>query len=183
MRHPGSAGTAGKGQDVMKIIVVKGYKKTGKTTTCTQLIGELVRRGYSVGSSKDTHFEGFAMDRPGTDSHRHACAGASTVIISGPEETDVLYQRRVEIRDLLHLYTEDWVVCEGGIGLQVPNVVTGKTTEDLDRRMDENTIAFAGIIAGDLTQYRDLPVISAVTEIEKLTDLIEDSCVDFSGGE
>ena len=158
----------------MRIISVKGYKKTGKTTTCTRIIEELVRRGHSVGSAKDTHFEGFAMDQEGTDSWRHAKAGASTVIISGPGETDVLYQRRVEVRDLLDLYTEDYVVTEGDTGLPVANIVTGKTTEDLDRRRDEHTIAFSGIIAGEMEEYDGLPVISALTDAARLADLIEE---------
>ena len=156
----------------MNIIVVKGFKKTGKTTTCTNIISELKRRGHSVGGAKDTHFEGFAMDRPGSDSWKLAEAGASTVIISGPKETDVLYQKRVEIRQLLDLYEEDWLVCEGDIGLPVPNIVTGRTTEDLDGRRDENTICFAGIIASGLREHDGLPVISAVTEIGPLVDRI-----------
>ena len=61
----------------MRIVSVKGYKKTGKTTTCVRIIEELIRRGYSVGSAKNTHSEEFSMDREGTDSCRHAKAGAS----------------------------------------------------------------------------------------------------------
>lgn len=163
----------------MKIITVKGFKKTGKTTTCVRIIEELHRRGYSVGSSKDTHFEGFAMDQEGTDSWRHAKAGASTVIISGLRETDVLYQKRIEVRDLLDLYTEDFLVTEGSTGLPVANIVTGKTTEDLDRRRDENTIAFSGIIAGKRTEYGGLPVIDATREIGALTDLIEEKATEW----
>lgn len=158
----------------MRIITIKGYKKTGKTTTCVKVIEELARRGYSVGSSKDTHFEGFAMDREGTDSYRHAKAGASTVIVSGPGETDVLYQRRVEVRDLLHLFTEDYLVTEGETGLPVANIVTGKTAEDLEKRRDEYTIGFSGIIAGEMEEYDGLPVISAVTDVKRLADLIEE---------
>ena len=158
----------------MKIITVKGYKKTGKTTTVTRIIAELTRRGYSVGSSKDTHFEGFAMDQENTDSWRHAKAGASTVIISGPKETDVLYQRRIEVRDLLDLFTEDFVVTEGDTGLPLANIVTGQTTEDLDKRRDENTIGFSGIIAGEMTEYDGLPVIDATRDVEALVDLIEE---------
>ncbi len=158
----------------MRIITVKGYKKTGKTTTCTKIIEELVRRGYTVGSAKDTHFEGFAMDQEGTDSYRHAKAGASTVIISGPGETDVLYQRRVEIRELLDLYTEDFVVTEGDTGLPIANIVTGKTPEDLKKRRDADTIAFSGIIADEIDGYDGLPAISAVTDVKQLVDLIEE---------
>lgn len=158
----------------MRIVSVKGYKKTGKTTTCVRIIEELIRRGYSVGSAKNTHSGEFTMDQEGTDSCRHADAGASTVIISGPKETDVLYRRRVEIRDLLDRYTEDFVVVEGSGGLDVTNIVTGKTREDLEERRDENTIAFSGIIAGRLDAYDGLPVIDATREIVRLVDLIEE---------
>jgi len=158
----------------MRLISVKGYKKTGKTTTCTRIIEELVRRGYSVGSAKDTHFEGFAMDQENTDSWRHAKAGASTVIVSGPKETDVLFQRRVGIDTLLGLYEEDFVVAEGSIGRPVANIVTGKTMEDLEKRRDEETIAFSGIIAGERTEYDGLPVIDATRDIGRLVDLIEE---------
>ena len=166
----------------MRIITVKGFKKTGKTTTVMRIIEELVRRGYSVGSSKDTHFEGFAMDQENTDSWRHAKAGASTVIISGPHETDVLYQRRVEVRDLLDLFTEDFVVTEGDTGLPVANIVTGKTAEDLEKRRDENTVCFSGIIAGERTEYDGLPVIDATWDIGALVDLIEAKATEYTPG-
>ena len=156
----------------MKAITIKGFKKTGKTTTCENVIRELVRRGYSVGSAKDTHFEGFAMDTPGTDSWKHGQAGASTVIISGPDETDVLYQNRVEIRDLLELYTEDYLVTEGEIGLPLVNIVTGRSTDDLDRRRDENTVGFSGIISSELDEYDGLPVIDGTKDVTRLVDLI-----------
>lgn len=164
----------------MRIITVKGFKKTGKTTTVMRIIEELVRRGYSVGSSKDTHFEGFAMDQENTDSWRHAKAGASTVIISGPHETDVLYQSRVEVRDLLDLFTEDFVVTEGDTGLPVANIVTGKTAEDLEKRRDENTVCFSGIIAGERTEFGGLPVIDATSDIGALVDLIETKATEYT---
>ena len=164
----------------MRIITVKGFKKTGKTTTVMRIIGELVRRGYSVGSSKDTHFEGFAMDQENTDSWRHAKAGASTVIISGLHETDVLYQHRIEVRDLLDLFTEDFVVTEGDTGLPVANIVTGKTEEDLEKRRDENTVCFSGIIAGERTEFGGLPVIDATSDIGALVDLIEAKATEYT---
>lgn len=158
----------------MNIITVKGYKKTGKTTTCTAIIEELIRRGYTVGSVKSTHFPEFAIDTPGTDSHRHGQAGASTTIIVGLEETDVLFHRRVEAADLLDLFEEDYLVCEGDPGLGSASIVTGKTEEDLEKRGDENTIGFSGIIAGRIDEYAGLPVIDATEEIGRLVDLIEE---------
>ena len=163
----------------MRIVVIKGYKKTGKTTTCTRLIEELVRRGYTVGSSKDIQFEGYQADQENTDSWRHAKAGASTVIVSGPKQTAVLYQHRREVRDLLDLFSEDIVVAEGDLGIPVANVVTGKTEEDLRRRRDDQTIAYSGVIANEMTQFEGLPVVSAMTDIGQLADLVLGNCTEL----
>jgi molybdopterin-guanine dinucleotide biosynthesis protein B len=43
------------------------------------IIAELRRRNYRVGSVKDIHFEGFALDQEGTNTHRHKMAGAELV--------------------------------------------------------------------------------------------------------
>ena len=43
----------------MKIIMIKGFSKTGKTSTVTSLVSELRRRGYTVGTVKDIHFEAY----------------------------------------------------------------------------------------------------------------------------
>ena len=95
-------------------------------------------------------------------------------MIAGTEETDVLFKRRVEIGDLLGLFEEDYLVTEGDIGLPLVNIVAGKTTEDLDGRRDENTVAFSGIISNEIDVYDGLPVINATKEVERLVDLIEE---------
>ena len=46
----------------MKVFSVVGYSKSGKTTTIEQIIKELKKRNYSVGSVKDIHFEGFHLE-------------------------------------------------------------------------------------------------------------------------
>lgn len=162
-------------EERMRAITIKGFKKTGKTTTCLRIISELTRRGYSVGSVKNTHFPDFAIDTPGTDSYRHAKAGASTVTIIGNDETDVLFQRHVELPELIHLYREDFLISEGEEGMGFSNIVCGKTTEQLDQRRDENTIGFSGIIAGEITEHDGLPVIDATgDDLARLVDLIEE---------
>lgn len=158
----------------MRLICVKGYKKTGKTTTCIRIIEELTRRGYSVGSAKDSHFDAAPLDQPHTDSWKHALAGASTVILTGPHGTNVMFQRRVELADLLDQYTEEYLVAEGNPGFPAANIVTGRTTEDLEQRRDENTICFSGVIAGELTEHDGLAVIDATNDIGRLVDLIEE---------
>lgn len=55
----------------MKVLSVIGTSKTGKTTIIENIIRELRRRRYTVGSVKDIHFEKFAMDTEGTNTDRH----------------------------------------------------------------------------------------------------------------
>ncbi len=49
----------------MKVLTVTGLSGSGKTTVIENLIKELKRRGYSIGSVKEIHYEAFAIDTPG----------------------------------------------------------------------------------------------------------------------
>ena len=166
----------------MKIIMIKGFSKTGKTSTGTSLVAELRRRGYTVGTVKDIHFEGYEADTPNTDTYKHRKAGTRRVTARGTKDTAIYVDRQMKIEEILKYYKEDFVILEGDSGMKCPNIITGRTTEDLDKRMDENTIGFTGIIAGnindddqtsDLKEYKGLPVINGITEVEKMADLVE----------
>ena len=166
----------------MKIIMIKGFSKTGKTSTVTSLVAELRRRGYTVGTVKDIHFEGYEADTPNTDTYKHRKAGARRVTARGTKDTAIYVDRQMKIEEILKYYKEDFVILEGDSGMKCPNIITGRTTEDLDKRMDENTIGFTGIIAGNindddqtsnLKEYKGLPVINGITEVEKMADLVE----------
>jgi molybdopterin-guanine dinucleotide biosynthesis protein B len=75
------------------IISVVGKSRSGKTTLLEGLIGELIRRGYRVGTIKhDAH--SFEIDQPGKDTWRHAQAGSDHVVISSPQRVASI--RRVE---------------------------------------------------------------------------------------
>ena len=93
----------------MRIVAVKGFSNTGKTTTVTELVKELRRRGYTVGTIKDIHYEGYRADTPGTDTFRHMESGARRVTALGLRETAVIAGRRMRIEDVLKYYKEDFV--------------------------------------------------------------------------
>ncbi len=160
------------GNDV-RIIMVKGFSKTGKTTTVTALVKELRKRGYSVGTVKDIHYEGFSMDRPGTDTWKHADAGAARVTALGLKETDILFSRRMAIDAVLKYYKEDFVILEGDSGLDCPAILTARTPEDIEKRMTDQVIAVSGIVSGEMESWKGLPVIDCTKEVEKMADLIE----------
>lgn len=170
--------------------MIKGYSKTGKTSTVTALVAELRRRGYTVGTVKDIHFEGYRADTPGTDTYKHREAGARRVTALGNSDTSIIVDRHMKIEEILKYYKEDFVILEGDSGLKCPTIITGKTTEDLDKRMCPEAIAFSGIIAGNLTdehreepmkEYKGLPVINGITEVEKMADLVEKKTISATG--
>ena len=171
----------------MKVINVQGRKKTGKTTTVTNIIAELVRRGYSVGSVKGIHIDGFTFDVEGEDTGKHKAAGANPVTARCHDETNIMFTQRMNLAEILRHYETDWVVIESHVDLHCPNIVTGRTAYydgegkdvSLEEQVNELTIGCSGVIAGELTEFEGLPVINAMTDTGKLVDLIEEKAYDY----
>lgn len=157
----------------MKVIMMKGFSKTGKTTTAEAVIGELLRRGHSVGSVKDIHAEAFTMETAGSDTDRHKEAGAQPVTARGRDETNLMYRGTLDIETVLDFYPQDYVILEGDSGANCPVILTGKTEKDLEEKFDSRAIAVSGVVSQSLKEYKGLPVIDALTDVKKLVDLIE----------
>jgi len=169
----------------MRIITVKGFSKTGKTTTVVSLVSELRRRGYTVGTVKDIHFKEFEADTPGTDTYKHASAGARRVTARGPKNTGIIMDERMTMDAILKYYKEDFVIIEGDCGIESPTIITAKTQNDIEEKMCPEAIAVSGIIANDMHdqmisvypnsggEAKQLPVINGITEVEKMADMIE----------
>ena len=157
----------------MRVFSVFGITQSGKTTTIENVIRELRKRRYSVGSVKEIHFEQFAMDKEGTNTYRHRMAGSELVTARGYKETDILFQRMLSVDEILRFYHHDFVVLEGVADCNVPKIVTAHNTAEVDERMDGTVFAISGKIANGLTEYKGIPVINAVENTEGLVDLIE----------
>lgn len=157
----------------MRLLMIKGFSKTGKTTTVTLLTEELRRRGYSVGTIKDIHYEGYRADTPGTDTYKHRESGAYRVTALGLADTSIIMNSRMKAEALLKYYKEDFVILEGDCGIKCPTIITGRTKEDVDSRMCKEAFAVSGIIADELSEYNGLPVINARKEIARMADMVE----------
>lgn len=157
----------------MKVFSVYGYSKSGKTTTIEKLIRELKSRGYTVGTVKEIHFEEFTMEVEGSNTDRHRKAGADLVSARGLYETNIMYKERLPIEDILKYYNQDFVILEGVTDCDVPKILCASSKEDIIKRMDKSVFALSGVISNELTTYENLPVINALDNIEKLTDLVE----------
>ncbi len=157
----------------MKVFSVAGYTKSGKTTTIEAIIKELKKRGYSVGSVKDIHFEQFAIDTEGTNTHRHKVAGSELVTARGLHETDVLFQERLDVYKIAEFYNTDYLILEGLREANVPMILTADCMADLDERYDGRTFMISGKMADEIDHYKGLEAISALEDISAVVDIIE----------
>jgi len=157
----------------MKAFSVVGTSGSGKTTTIEAVIAELRRRGYRVGSVKEIHYEAFAIDTQGSNTHRHREAGAELVAARGQYETDLLYPAQLPMRDILRHYRGyDWVALEGVTELPVPKVIC-----TLDK-LDENSICVSGKLSMQGIAHA-LPVYNALEDAAALCDFLEAEVPDY----
>lgn len=164
----------------MKVFSIIGVSLSGKTTAVEALITELRRRNYRVGTVKDIHFEGFALDTEGSNTHRHKMAGAELVIARGLYETDILYPRRLSLVETLSFFDQDFVILEGSYDFLGPGIIAAHTESEVDERRRELVFAVTGRIADRLTEYKGLPVINSLTEAGRLADLVEASVPEWT---
>lgn len=76
-----------------RIIGIAGWKGSGKTTLVTRLLPVLTGRGFTVSTVKHAH-DGFEVDRPGKDSHRHRVAGAVESVVSSAARWALVHELR-----------------------------------------------------------------------------------------
>ncbi len=158
----------------MKIISINGITKTGKTTTCEALIRELSKRGYRVGSIKEIHNEAFAIDTKGSNTDRHKEAGSMMVVARGLFETDILIPKALDIETIFDYFDTDWLICEGVEDANIPKIVTGITSFDLDGKWDDRVLAISGRFSNlHVESYRDKPVFHYEKDITNFVDLLE----------
>lgn len=156
------------------VISIVGKKKSGKTTLVVKLIGELVRRGYRVGTIKhDRH--GFEIDHEGTDSYRHFHAGAAAAAIVGPSKMAVVkrYDEEPDLDDVIaaQFGDVDLVVTEGFKSLAYPKIETFRPETHkraLCEEGDDDWLALASNVQVEtpLSRY-------ALDDVAGLADLLE----------
>ena len=157
----------------MKVVAVRGPSNSGKTETIIALLRELRRRGFSVVTAKDVHQAGFSIDTPGKDSARLGEAGGEAVVIRAEGETSFVYRRRFPAEEIVTSVAADFLVVEGFRDLSCANLACARELDELRRQIDEQTIAISGVVASSLVTYEGVPAVSALSEVEKLADVVE----------
>lgn len=159
-----------------RFLAVVGGKHSGKTTTIENLITELKRRGYHVGTVKEmVRIE--SLDTPGKETDRYANAGAETVVAVPRNETVVFVKRRLELKEIVqYLAGLDFVLLEGFEKEKtIPKVIAAKTVDEATSYSGGGAVAVSGLLAesaeGDLKL--DKPLLSCRRQIRELADLVE----------
>ena len=172
-------------QDLPKLVAVIGGKHSGKTTVIENLIAELTRRGYHVGAIKEM-VRVPTLDTPAKETDRYRKAGAQTIVAVPRDETVLFITKRLGIKEILpHLCGLDFVVLEGFESeAAIPRVIAAKTAEEAQNYLDKSTMAISGIITDSKAETEKMPtskipIINSASEIKKLTDLVEDSAIEF----
>jgi molybdopterin-guanine dinucleotide biosynthesis protein MobB len=68
------------------VISIVGKSGSGKTTLLENIIREMKKRGYRIGTIKHHAHPGFEIDHQGKDTWRHAQAGSDHVVIAAPDK-------------------------------------------------------------------------------------------------
>ncbi len=120
----------------MRIISVVGYKKSGKTTLVGQLVKALKNHG-SVGTIKHLHED--TINKPDTDTGKHALAGADIVVACTLNEL-VKFSRDNNLTSALDELANagmDFAVVEGFKDSKLPKIALGDVdAPDIIKRLD-----------------------------------------------
>ena len=111
------------------IIGIYGFPDAGKTNFVEQLIGSLVKKGYSVSSVKHTPHEK-SMDCEGKETWRHWKAGSDPVVFASRIETSIIQHSETSADEIakriLRDYTPDVLLFQGFKGGSFQKVAFGK---------------------------------------------------------
>jgi molybdopterin-guanine dinucleotide biosynthesis protein B len=113
---------------MMKAVNVVGFKNTGKTTLCVELLRELSSQGLACSALKFTHQAG--LDKQGTDTAKlmEVCQAVGAV---GEAESAMFWKGKRTFMDMLPMLGGDMLVVEGGKPLGVlPRIVIARTAAE-----------------------------------------------------
>lgn len=177
----------------MKVFAVSGVSTSGKTPLVEEIVKELVKRGYGVGTIKsigggrgselrhDGSYENhgemgfdFTIDTAGKDSFRHRRAGAEKTGTWAIAETALIYHYRFGVDKLIENYNCDYLVIEGGKDYPLPKINTGYDLEDIRKVLGKTTFAISGKVADKFDQVDGIRTFRTFDDIEALVDLIEE---------
>lgn len=168
----------------MKVCAIVGIRKSGKTSTVTALVQAIRARGKRVGTCKTVFCPTFSMDQPGSNTARHAAAGAELVCARAKHETALIYPQALPLSRVLALYEGcDYVLLEGDYLAPVPRLVAAHTEADALPRMNGLTVAFVGRVSRAPEIALPLPRFDALEDADALLDYLDAHVPDVAPSE
>lgn len=175
----------------MVVIAVIGTSGSGKTTTIEYLTSRLSKEGFKIGSIKHIHHEDFSMDTEGTDTWRHAHAGASVTVAIAPKEMVIIKKTDSGLHDLdrtikllNNMEEPDVIFIEGFHSLvakreDTPKIIVAKNLEDLNRTLEGTSppiLAVTGSIVKEKLKVSgiEVPIIDLNKDGDLLLKLVKD---------
>jgi len=157
----------------MRILLVVGRKKRGKTILVEKLVPEFRKRGCKVGTIKHTTFD-HEFDSPGKDSFRHTQAGAETTLILSPKSIALFSSdlRKKEPNELFKLFFPDYdlIIGEGFTNSPYPKVEVLDSSIDREPLCGANNNLIALVCNKNIDSF--VPIFS-LDQIESLADFLE----------
>jgi len=156
-----------------RVVVITGFKKSGKTSLIEALIGELRSRGRRVGVVKHT-LRPYPIDTPGKDTWRYGEAGAEASVLLTRTESAIFLHQPLELNEVIRLLASlDLVLLEGFKELdRAPRIVVAHTLQEVDDLKNGLEIAVTGKIAGSHQKELGIPVLDSKAT-SALAELVE----------
>ena len=169
------------GMVIPRAVAVVGFKAAGKTRVVEALVAELTRRGYRVGTLKHTT-DDQPLDKQGTDTWRHAEAGAVSSAILSDNRTAIFLKRAMNLQGAADALGEvDFIVLEGFKALDVaPRIIVPRTQDEVATLMTGLEIAAVDVEDKRLDSSA-LPLIMLNDSIA-LGDIVEKWAYPLLGG-
>ncbi len=155
----------------MRIISVVGYKKSGKTTLVEKLIRALKKYG-SVGTIK--HLHEHTINKPDTDTGKHALAGADVVVAVSTSEL-VKFSHDDNLTSALDELANagmDFAVVEGFKDSKLPKIALGKVeVPNIIKRLDSPSADIEELVDIVLKQPEYHTLNSLIHQLRRAKDI------------
>jgi molybdopterin-guanine dinucleotide biosynthesis protein B len=155
-----------------RAVAVVGFKAAGKTRVVEALVSELTRRGYRVGTLKHT-VDDQPLDKAGTDTWRHAEAGAVSSAILSDKRTAIFLKHAMNLHRTADALGEvDFIIMEGFKTLDIaPRIIVLRRSDEVAKLTTGLEIA-AVEIDGKACKVDGIPTFP-LSDPVALADIVE----------
>ncbi|UCE10125.1 MAG: molybdopterin-guanine dinucleotide biosynthesis protein B [Candidatus Thorarchaeota archaeon] len=160
---------------MMRIFLISGYSSTGKTTLIERLVPVLIERGHKVATIKSANED--VSPKSGTDTWKHANAGADPAILLGPNSTIIQHSRRLQLETLARQLDVDFILVEGMKQTDLPKLwcIGNASLGDIPK----NVRAIVQWEGGVVLRNPPAPILMS-DEIDQIASIVEKDAVTVS---